>query len=344
MVKDASRFLDSESYRRYLLLRAMGFVGIAVHAGLIPLFLWLKIRPMAAFNLASLGVWVWAFVLNEHSHPFRAIIVMTLEVAAHTTAACWWVGWGAGYQFFLMGAIPISVFVHPLNRGALAFVTGSLFGLFCLLYLVTAGRQGADMPGWVLSSLFVSNAFITFLAMGVVSYLFRSAALGAEKQVREAGSTDALTGLPNRRRIREAAESLARGLESGYCVCLGDIDHFKRFNDLYGQSCGDAVLRSVAETLRQALNGHGSVGRWGGEEFLIVTEGTMTLAAKRLEEARQAVERHHTEFLGRSLTVTMTFGVAQAERGEDYGAVIKRADGALNRGKEEGRNRVVAAA
>lgn len=157
--------------------------------------------------------------------------------------------------------------------------------------------------------------------------------------------TDPLTGLANRRALLQSLErERQRGDRQGrpFSVILLDVDHFKRFNDRHGHEVGDRVLVGVAGALRGGARAVDEVARWGGEEFLVLlpeceTSGAEELAA-RLQERIRALEVGGDEG---PLKVTATLGVATRRSGEDIDAVVRRADAALYRGKEAGRDRVV---
>ena len=159
--------------------------------------------------------------------------------------------------------------------------------------------------------------------------------------VRDA-STDTLTGLANRRGGREALErEVQRASRYGrpLSVIVFDLDHFKAVNDRYGHAAGDLVLRSVARAAARAVRDTDRVIRWGGEEFLVLCTETGQGEASRLaERLRRRIERVH---LGRRRVVTASFGVATFAAGEDAAALSERADKALYRAKNAGRNRVV---
>jgi diguanylate cyclase (GGDEF)-like protein len=155
---------------------------------------------------------------------------------------------------------------------------------------------------------------------------------------------DALTGVGNRRRLTEDLQALSgRVARYGhvYCVAMFDIDHFKALNDSDGHAAGDDVLRAVARALNDAIRGGDTMYRYGGEEFLVLlSEQSLEGAARAGERLRAAVEAlglAHPE--GR---VTVSAGVAGPGDGKSGSpeALIERADDALYRAKELGRNRV----
>ncbi len=144
-------------------------------------------------------------------------------------------------------------------------------------------------------------------------------------------STDALTGLPNRR-AAEAALNTALASGAPVSVALFDVDHFKQVNDTFGHPVGDEVLRRVAQTLAAIARGTDFVGRWGGEEFVAVMRTEVEGARAMAERVRATVELLQTS----AGKVTLSAGVARVEKMNELGAV----DAKLYEAKRSGRNRV----
>ncbi|HJR64004.1 MAG TPA: diguanylate cyclase [Gemmatimonadaceae bacterium] len=159
--------------------------------------------------------------------------------------------------------------------------------------------------------------------------------------------TDGLTGLDNRRhveeRLREMFEHAIRFQEPLACAMF-DLDHFKSVNDTYGHLAGDAVLKQLAALLRRAVREVDRVGRYGGEEFMVILPGAASDAAVTFaERARQEVEDYVFTFDGGTLRRTLSCGVAAwpHPRIRHRDELVKAADDALYVAKELGRNRVV---
>jgi len=153
--------------------------------------------------------------------------------------------------------------------------------------------------------------------------------------------TDPLTGLANRRQLRDFllhAIGRAERCDEPMTVAMLDLDHFKRFNDTFGHVAGDRVLVAFADQLRARLRAQDVAARFGGEEFCLLLPRTTTAEAQVvIEDLRLALSRQAGE------RVTFSAGVAQArplDTGED---LIERADGALYQAKAEGRDRLVLA-
>lgn len=160
--------------------------------------------------------------------------------------------------------------------------------------------------------------------------------------------TDALTGINNRMAFDEALDreiGTAHESSKPLCLIVGDIDHFKKFNDTFGHRTGDQVLRLVATCLKSGASEHHIVARYGGEEFAVVMPATdihqAEIIANHIREtiqARELVKRSTGESLGR---VTMSMGVALFQRGDAAASLIERADQCLYQAKHAGRNRVI---
>jgi diguanylate cyclase (GGDEF)-like protein len=168
----------------------------------------------------------------------------------------------------------------------------------------------------------------------------RQQAEAFERQARE----DALTGLANRRAFDELlAYEFARAgrSEQPLCVALVDLDHFKRINDELSHAAGDAVLRAVADRMRQLCREIDTVARWGGEEFALLLPNTrLSDALAVCERVRAGVERLELNAIAPGLRITISIGLSSHEGHADYDRMLSQADAALYAAKQSGRNRV----
>ena len=222
----------------------------------------------------------------------------------------------------------------------------------------------ADIPVVFVTARTTTDDLVEGLRLGAHDYLFkpfepaevvarvRSAARVSRLQdalrrrnaeLERISRSDPLTGLPNRRDIDEhLASMLAAGRRHGDTlgVAMIDIDHFKSINDTYGHAAGDAVLQQVAQRLRLAARQEDLVGRWGGEEFIVLLP---RCDAARVFDVSDRVRRTVAATPvdlpeGGSLTVTVSIGCTPGLDDD----VVERADSALYTAKEEGRNRTIA--
>jgi diguanylate cyclase (GGDEF)-like protein len=164
-----------------------------------------------------------------------------------------------------------------------------------------------------------------------------------QEELRTSAAVDALTGAFNRKKIEQLLEwelERATRYNGTLSLILFDLDHFKIVNDTYGHLSGDYVLKTVIRIIQDHIRKTDSLGRWGGEEFmLLVPETCMEQAAELAEKIRRHVELFTYTNVG---TVTISCGLAELKVGDTIDSLIKRADDALYQAKRKGRNRVEA--
>lgn len=164
--------------------------------------------------------------------------------------------------------------------------------------------------------------------------------------LRDASLKDPLTGLGNRRFLMDRLEeesTRAQRTQRPLCIAILDVDHFKRINDDYGHDVGDRALCSIATVFKDALRDYDIVGRWGGEEFLILLPDTTLESGLKIAErmrARVAALRIEDERYPEieALSTTASIGVSVLGKDEPVSTAVVRADRALRSAKRAGRN------
>lgn len=149
-------------------------------------------------------------------------------------------------------------------------------------------------------------------------------------------ATDSLTGLANRRSFEEVVRTLSAG-GTTYSLVMCDLDHFKRLNDTYGHEAGDRALRTFAEVMREILRPEDHVARWGGEEFAIVMPGTVSSNAVKVIDRLRALLAERIVVSGVT-PFTASFGVADTHMSTRFDELVRIADDALYRSKQNGRD------
>lgn len=268
--------------------------------------------------------WVYAFYFAYPSRLSDNLIVVTVLVLPTLYA-----------QFF-------NRFLGPQALLQASAVLLS-FVLLNLPHALTSFGGSGLFDGPLFSLVFgVSQALLLTLVAA-------SSWVGSElKQVRQDAAWfqrlahhDFLTGLPNRRQVEQVlSTSVAQASRSGVscAVLMLDIDHFKRLNDQHGHPAGDEVLRTLAARLRNELRAGNTLGRWGGEEFVVVAPYTNLSDAQKLGERLRQVVRAEPAVGNHTLTVSL--GIAVYRPDDTPETLIARADRALYRAKQAGRDRL----
>lgn len=291
-------------------------------------------RPLPRLQMflpvVASGVLIAAFLDYYHGRVLTSSFMLTIQIGLIL-----WALWRPEPPRPARGAVLISLALG--TQGFILLVRGIWYAL------------NAPPEGGITGNSFAQS--ITFLVAFIVVLL---ASLGfilmtkdrAEAISRDLANNDMLTGIPNRRLLQQTLRrdaDRAMREHAAYAVLMVDIDHFKAVNDTHGHLAGDAVLRHVAHLLQARLRGQDMVGRWGGEEFLVLLPSTTREGAERLAQTLRAnvsdAPCHHD---GVTLPVTVSIGVCAdtLQPGDRARLLVDAADKALYAAKANGRNRV----
>lgn len=292
-------------------LAALDLVVTAVSLGALGYF-----RRSGRLLLAS-----WVAILT-----LAGLLLAYLLLAQAANASLLWVTVLPPVAFFLLG-----------SRVGLRVTI--VFSLLVLAWLVWRFEH-LDPPPFTLGA--VLNSAEVLLAHALIFRFSERTREAAFERLRDHAQVDGLTGLANREKLDlELARSLSLADRSGQplAVAMIDLDHFKAINDDYGHLIGDRVLRELAQRLARGVRAMDVLGRWGGEEFLLLCPNTDRAGAEAVAEKLRAAVAAEPFHPGVSLTISL--GVAIAGGRETPDAVLDRADRAMYDAKEAGRNRVV---
>ena len=329
----------------WLMLRRIAVFAGGVDLVYLVVFFVLGMPVMALLNLVSLGMYATAWWLLGRRRNLPAVLLMWTEVMVHAGLCTVLLGWASGAHYFLLVFIAaVAVSRTPSHAtAALVFLLLAYLGLDAATQVIPVRYALPDAATTALRWLSITIVFVMF---GYTGRYYVQRVAEAEARLRELATTDAMSGLWNRRHFQALAEGeLARARRQGgaLSVVLADIDHFKQVNDRYGHEAGDHVIRHVSKTMREQLRAGDLIGRWGGEEFILLLPGCDAAGAAQLcERMRRHVSGSPCDIGGQQIPVTVSFGVMPLPLDEPFEQAVRHADGALYRAKNAGRNRVVA--
>ena len=312
--------------------------------GLMAFFKMLNVPFLVYFSIPTACIYLFGYVLIylKRLDVYVWMVYMWLTLYMCVTTVC--LGYDFGFHLYCMSMIPVMFVTEYL---AYKLEQRSLKALYVciavvLAYLACTGYVSYHGPVfnadksaagifWCINSMIVFG-FLVFYTNWLIKLVISS-----ENKLKEMAQIDELTGLFNRHYMMDILE---KKNDADYCLIIADIDHFKKINDTYGHNAGDYVLQTLAGVFREQLNGS-YVCRWGGEEFLFLTEGNAEECRKSAEALRETVEKTDFTYNGNKISVTITAGVEPYDAGRSTDKWIQRADEKLYYGKENGRNRVV---
>ncbi len=298
-------------------------------------------------NALAAGVHILAVVLARRGRQLGAALAAATTATIQIMTAVQTLVWESGVHLYLIAG-GVLVFVIFTERQApwrwFFIVVAAVTFIVCQTVLSPGPER--PIPVGSLTIMFSINAVLTVMLVFALAGLFyqrtskaNAAAARSAATAEYLANTDVLTGLSNRRPLIESLEE--RGHEGDYVVAIADMDHFKELNDTFGHQCGDLVLAEIAGGFKDRLRATDAVGRWGGEEFIVVLPHTsIEEGVALMERLREDVAQTVVPCAGHDHRVTISIGVAD---GRDDGLphhVVRRADDALYDAKMAGRDTV----
>ncbi len=325
-------------------------LALILHGIFLALFYIHGIQPLYYFNYFSVTLFavVLCVTLRMRRLAAGAMVAMTLEILLHQFLGVYLLGWGYGFQYFLIAVCAFLGLVGSRRLATQMILAGICFGTLVAAYWVHLRVPPSyGMPEGLRTFLYIFNLASTFVIIATVAMIFSHSERQYKERLAEESHTDPLTRLSNRRWAMECLKNeCARARRYGreFVVAIADLDDFKQINDRFGHQAGDDALVAIANTLRRELRTQDVIVRWGGEEFLfILPETSLENGSMVLDRMRKIVAALDIESGRHRLRVSMTFGVAGAGAADEIDALVKAADEALYEGKRQGKNRVVSA-
>ncbi|WP_166252224.1 GGDEF domain-containing protein [Marinobacter salicampi] len=318
------------------------------------------VGQFALFSIVLNGAF-WVLIQSDFNLRFKDPSMTGAQMVLSLLPALWVMfhldAGQARAAFLMIAMVPLLYGILALSLRQFLAVSLWFIALYGLLYLaiwtfkphlLTGARDMVQTLAFVLvmAEMAIIGGFISGLR-GKLRDRNRDLK-AAMARIQELVNVDDLTGVYNRRRLFEviSEESSRYSRTPGsFSLCLLDIDHFKEVNDSYGHQAGDTILKTVAQCVANDLRAIDCFGRYGGEEFLIVLPQTpLNGASVKAERVRKAIEELRFPQITDALRISVSIGVAEYVCGENTDETLARADQALYRAKDSGRNQVITSA
>ena len=325
------------------------FFASAPHIFFMFYFLYMDIKFLCIINFLSCLCYVIAFWLIKNKKFITFIIMVTTEVLITTTVTVLYVGSSSHMQWFLL----ITMMPHFLFFKTPKNFKTAIIGVLSLFLIFLSLSENFLQPihsmddNWIFKminvGIVISGSLVEFEMDKFVKKLLKGYHERSIEELQEQAYFDSLTNLMNRRYANIYFDSIINNTieRRNICITIVDIDDFKMINDTYGHDVGDQVLVALADIFNKSVRSTDYIFRWGGEEFVIVTnDADLDAAYNIIDNIRKKVEQGEFNFGGYKIKFTITAGIVNLI-GNDISTTIKKCDEKLYQGKNSGKNKVV---
>ena len=301
---------------------------------------------MVYLSIPTAASYIVFYFLIQREKLALYVKLLYIAIVFYMLAATICIGYDAGFHLYCWSLVAVAFYLDYLAH---IMKTEKIFAFDMSVHVVVAYLFCTWYSHWrdpiyvldpkVTTICLYLNAIAVFCFIICYSSFIHRLIIESEDKMANMALYDQLTELFNRRSMVAHLNKMFASVTPMHWLAMVDIDDFKKFNDTYGHNCGDYVLVELARIMRNVCQGC-VISRWGGEEFLISTDG-VSLEPSMLELFRQAVERKQFSYEGIDLKLTVTIGVANYESGQSLDKWIQHADDNLYEGKRSGKNKIV---
>lgn len=344
-IEEIPPIVPFQDRRFFVFCNYMFLYSFLGHLTFQPIFYYMDNGMVLFNNTLCLFLDIMVLALNRRGRTQIASFLWLIEISYHASYCVLAFGWNFGFQYYFL-TMSIIVFFSRWHI-ALQVLMESLLCVACILLFK---YSHAHAPYTEITSLapdyfHASNVLANFIGLSYAAFYYRKYSDQAAEKLHFQATHDRLTGVLNRSALlgRLTGEILRAGREgTPLGIIMIDIDHFKRINDDHGHLMGDRILIGVTRILCLLLRAYDSIGRYGGEEFMILLPGCDLEKTGQIGECLRALveagDREHSI----PLPVTMSAGVVALESNFNHTVdeVIEASDRAMYSAKKKGRNRV----
>lgn len=333
-------------------------MNILVFSFMIPVYFYFGMSKLMHFCVFSVIILSGTLCFRNVIPEIVSLFIMLLNLDVYALLFSILTGSGAGAELYPLVLTGISyLLTYDMKKPKFLCPCFALISAVICLYISLFYRWNVEKTLLYPINLYhIHNILSTVIVIAGFTILsityekvLNSKNLKEKKQREELiyiANHDPLTSLMNRRRIWEhlhSCENQKYEMGTNYVISIFDIDYFKRVNDTYGHACGDFVLVEISKLIKENLPKNVKIGRWGGEEFLLLFKAySDEKAIEEIEKLRKLIDETIFDFLGTKIHITLTFGVSSSSYCDSAEHIIIDADKQLMKGKIQGKNRVVA--
>ena len=335
--------------------RLMLVFSLLMHMALCVFFVFLDLPILYVYNVVSILLYITLIcVIRWMEHIEWWLVLLFIEVLIHALLCNLQLGWGYGFSLYGLMLIPVTYYISFIStKNKQDVLASTCLGILDLAVIIYSSLEaGAVNKSNVLSHWHMQLVFTINLSLCVIFLMAYSAYFIVEMRkttdiLKERNEEldfmvhyDPLTNLRNRQNMQDLFEEYENS-DRKYCVVLGDLDDFKKKNDIYGHMCADEFLVNLSYLVRQAVRNRGDVCRWGGDEILLLLKMDEENGYQLMEDIRQEIQKFVLDFQGNKVRITATFGFVFCDEAASMKERIALADLRLYEGKNRGKNQVV---
>ena len=357
--KITERFKSLKNNRRMTLESRAEYISLDVDLFLLFMsafytiyFIAKGVWPLAIVAAITLAIYV-IFLSFFEEHYDAWVISCFISVTVFTVVNTLFVGWQSGFQNFLFAEV--TAFFLPIMKRdnkrniSRSFLIATFFAVvYMTLFVLFLNGVDSKLMFNIdkANRLYVVNTIATFFIMMMFCFVYSTHSERRLHELSRRADFDELTKIYNRYSINQILGDLIEEYEikkRPFSVAILDIDFFKNVNDTYGHNSGDDVLKGISKILRKYSKSGVIVGRWGGEEFILIAPSNIdTLKfVKELDAIRKYIESGEFVSQGQRIGITISIGVEKYRDGWGPKEMVDAADKNLYRAKESGRNKIV---
>ncbi len=332
---------------------ALAAASCFIHIMLAFLFAYYKFTALFLTSFASIAAYLLIILFYAKIPELLTFILEYILILAYCVEAAFITRSSAGTEFFSLGMVAtVFLFTYNIPHPKWFYPVFSIPPLLLSIALVVF------FPVYPLpapeSFYYIHKVFSAIGIMIAIFYIcvkLERDIFIANKKNKEneealiyTANHDPLTKLINRRRLWEhfhVYQDRKELYNSDYSICIFDIDNFKKLNDTFGHDCGDMILHDTSRIIHDMIPANVKLGRWGGEEFVLLFPRSTPDVIQDIEEIRRTVENNSFLYDGKTMNITLTFGVASSKGCSTIKEMLIEADGQLMKGKNNGKNQVV---